>query len=121
MSKKVFISKSLSIGSAGRKGRGVFALKPFKKGEVIEISPYILVPPKDDTKLSETILNSYWFLVKGKWSAIGLGYTSIYNHNEKPNATFSVNKRRRVITIKATQPIRVGQEICTNYGYSLED
>jgi len=108
------------VGSAGKKGRGVFARKRLGSGTVIEVSPYIQVPPKDDSKLSDTVIESYWYQVRGKWSAIGLGHTSLYNHSEEPNADFSINSRRRTITIKALKPIRRDEEITINYGYELD-
>ncbi len=108
------------VASAGKKGRGVFARKRLVAGVIIEVSPYIQIPPRDDSRLNETVLGSYWFEVKGKWSAIGLGHTSLYNHSEKPNATFSVNARRRTIMIKALKSIRRDEEITINYGYKLD-
>ena len=93
------------VAPAGKKGRGVFAKKKLQRGEIIEISPYIEVPPRDDRKLSDSIIESYWYEVKGKWSAIGLGYTSLYNHSLEPNADFSINSKRRTITIKALKSI----------------
>jgi SET domain-containing protein len=107
------------VGAAGKKGRGVFAKKGLRRGEIIEISPYIEVPPRDDRRLSDSIIESYWYEVRGKWSAIGLGYTSLYNHSKEPNADFSINAKRRTITIKATKTITRDEEITINYGYEL--
>ncbi len=108
------------VGAAGKKGRGVFARKPMKNGEVIEVSPYIGIPARDDKKLTDTIINSYWFELDKKTAAIGLGLTSMYNHSEAPNAQFSINRRSRTITIKTTRRIRPKEEITINYGYELE-
>ena len=108
------------VGSAGKKGRGVFALKPFKKGEIIEISPYISIPPRDDKKLTDTIINSYWYELDKRNAAIGLGLTSLYNHDQSPNAAFSINRTRRTIKIKTTWNIRPNEEITIDYGYKLE-
>jgi SET domain-containing protein len=111
------IKLHIKMKQAGIKGRGIFAFKRFKKGEVIEISPYILVPAKDYSRVKNTRLTYYWFGVRGKTCAIGLGYTSIYNHMENPNATFVILKRSAKIKIVATKDIAKGEEICTNYGY----
>lgn len=107
------------IGSAGKKGRGVFAGRPFKKGEILERSPYIEIPPRDGRKLTDTIINSYWYDLDKKSAAIGLGLTSLYNHSETPSAKFSINRRRRMITIKAVRDINLQEEICVHYGYKL--
>ena len=108
------------VGSAGKKGRGVFASKRLKSTEVIETSPYIAIPPRDDKKLTDTIINSYWFDLENRWGAIGLGLTSLYNHSTEPNAAFSISKRSRTITIKAIRPILRGEEITIDYGYELD-
>lgn len=113
-------SSFVYVASAGKKGRGVFARKRFKKGETIELAPFILIPPKDDKKLTGTIIESYWFEVKGKWTALGLGFTSLYNHSEKPNATFFINQKSRTIRIQATQQIARDEEILIHYGYEIE-
>ena len=111
--------RDVYVASAGKKGRGVFAQKKIKKGQTIESAPYIQIPPKDDKKLSGTIIESYWFEVKGKWSALGLGFTSLYNHSEKPNATFYINQKSRTIRIQSTRPIAKDVEILINYGYEI--
>jgi SET domain-containing protein len=111
--------RDVYVASAGKKGRGVFARKKIKKGQTIESAPYIEIPPKDDKKLSGTIIESYWFEVKGKWSALGLGFTSLYNHSEKPNATFYINQKSRTIRIQSTRPIAKDEEILINYGYEI--
>lgn len=108
------------VASAGKKGRGVFASKSIKKGELIEVAPYIELPSREFHRFSDTIIDSYRFEVKGNRCAIGLGLTSIYNHDEEPNAVFSIQSKRRTITIKALRSIPKGKEITINYGYKVE-
>jgi SET domain-containing protein len=107
----------IKIKKAGSKGRGVFAIKRFKKGEVIEISPYIETLEQDYNKLCKTMLMSYWYEVSGNKCAIGLGFTSLYNHSLSPNASFSVREKSKTIKIVAYRDIDIGDEICFNYGY----
>src|SRR4051794_30519714 len=99
------------VASAGSKGRGVFARKNLKKGELVESSPYIEIPARDYAVLNKTIVTFYWYEVKGRKCAIGLGYTSLYNHSRDPNAEFSLNSHRKKITIKAIRNIRKNEEI----------
>jgi SET domain-containing protein len=115
------IKLHIEVKQAGAKGRGVFACKRFKKGEVIELSPYILVPAKDYSTIKKTRLTYYWFSVHGNVCAIGLGCTSLYNHMEKPNAAWIILKRSAKIRIVAIKDIARGEEICTNYGYDPTD
>lgn len=116
----MFISKSIYIARAGRKGRGVFAKKRFMPGDILEVSPFVEIPAKGARSLTKTIINSYWYDLDGKRSALGLGYTSLYNHADEPNAEFAIHSRRRTITIKVIKPIRKGEEITTNYGYEID-
>jgi SET domain-containing protein len=108
------------VRGAGRKGRGVFALKRLKVGEVVEVSPYIELPSKDYIYCRESVINEYRFEVRGRKCALGLGHTSLYNHSEQSNADFFINSKRRTIMIKAKKFIRRGEEITINYGYKLE-
>ena len=112
-------SSKVYVGPAGKKGRGVFAGRSLKKGEVLESSPYIEIPPRDGKKLTDTIINSYWYDLDKKSAAIGLGFTSLYNHSENPCAKFLINRRKRIITIKAIRDILPKEEISVHYGYKL--
>ncbi|MEO7164483.1 MAG: SET domain-containing protein-lysine N-methyltransferase [Bdellovibrionia bacterium] len=116
---KIMKDPKVYIGSAGKKGRGVFAKRPLKKGEILESSPYIEIPPRDGRKLTDTIINSYWYDLDSKSAAIGLGLTSLYNHSENPSAKFSINRRRKMITITAIRNILPKEEISVHYGYKL--
>lgn len=107
----------IEVKSAGAKGRGVFATASIKKGELIETSPYIEVPAKDHDVIAETMLENYWYHVRGKVRAIGLGLTSLYNHSLKPNADFRVVSVNKTVSIIALRQIKKGEEIVFDYGY----
>ena len=108
------------VAPAGKKGRGVFARKKLKTSEVVEVSPYIHLPRRDGKTLTQTMINSYWFDLENQSAAIGLGHTSMYNHSQTPNAEFSINRKRRTITIKTLKAIQPDEEITISYGYELE-
>lgn len=113
----MFISNKVKIGPAGSKGRGIFAKSQIEPFEIIELSPYIEVPDFDHDILKLTIINYYWFCLLKKMCAVGLGYTSLYNHSDNCNAKFKINKKTRTIKIIAIAKIAPGEEICINYGY----
>ena len=43
------------------KGRGIFAARDFKKGEVVDISPIVKIPAKEVLLLEFTVLSLYTF------------------------------------------------------------
>ena len=101
--------------------RGVFANKSFEVGEVIEecptlrahqdswgdaLSDYVFASPFDENE-----------------NVMGLGHCSLYNHQDEPNATYTLDKdagtgvsRDLTMTITATRKINKGDEIFVSYG-----
>lgn len=96
-----------------RKGRGLYAAKEIKTGEVIEICELILLNPGE---VKET-LEAYVYQYSKEKVAIALGNGSLLNHSDQSNSEFTFNYRKRLLRIKAKKRIRPGQEITINYGY----
>ena len=83
----------IRIKDTGKYGKGIFATRDIKTGELIEVSP-VLVSCKDEWKyLKKTILFNYCFTWGEDYEqiAIALGYGSLFNHSYTPNATFINN------------------------------
>lgn len=110
---KVYIADS-KIKNAGR---GVFASKNIKKGEIIEICPVILIPKNDLSILNGSLLMEYFFyLGKAKDQiAVVLGFGSIYNHSYTPNAKYKINLKSKSVTFSAIENIKKNNEITFNY------
>lgn len=108
MKTKLFQNK-LDVKKSRIHGYGVFAGKDIRKGSMIEECCFILSDCEDD------ILMDYIFDVRGR-SGLLLGYGSLYNHSEQPNAEYSFNLKRKVATVKASRSIKKGQEIFICYG-----
>ena len=106
---------SVFIKKTKGKGRGVFAGKVFKKGEIIEICPVILLSKKDTKLIDKTKLYNYYFEWGKTKNAIVLGYGSIYNHSYKSNATFKKDTGNLCFNFVAVKNIQKGEEITTNY------
>ena len=103
----------LIIQKSPKGGRGVYANIYFKKGSIIEICPLLISKNK---KLGDAVTN-YSFnyeTIKKDHGAIALGYGSLYNHNDNPNAEYEV--RYQKLIIKASRDIRPGDEIFISYG-----
>jgi len=107
--------------SLGR-GRGVFAIQPISRDEVIESCPVIRFEPKNTAVLEATPLYDYLY----GWSddcrevAIALGYGSLYNHSDQPNASYHRNRSRNAIDFIATRLIAAGEEITISYLNSFD-
>ncbi|MFT4658933.1 MAG: SET domain-containing protein [Candidatus Aldehydirespiratoraceae bacterium] len=93
-------------------GRGVFAAKPFKKGDELERCP-MLVAERDRGDDLESGAEGYVFGWADDRTALALGYGSMYNHSYNPNATTLEAADELVIT--ATRKIKVGDEVYINY------
>jgi len=104
------------------KGRGVFALKNFKEGEIIENCPVINVDTKERKKCEGTILAYYIYPWRSTRSgSIVLGFGSIYNHSFDPNADWKQNFKTMNMVYRALRPIKKGEEITVNYNGEPDD
>lgn len=108
MKKQLFQNK-IFVKKSSLHGYGVFAGKTFKKGDLIE-ECYFVITSGDDKKFED-----YYFDVDGKY-AIFLGFGSIYNHSDDPNADYFIYKKSKMTKIKAARTIKKGEEIFISYG-----
>lgn len=123
----------LYLQDAGHKGRGVFCTTGIKAGEVLEVSPALILDETDTDQIEDTILCNYVFEVgdippavrkrygiakTGACSAAIMGVASFCNHDEHPNATIEWEEIDGTLyySLRATRAIPKGKEICTSYG-----
>lgn len=109
------LSSGIKSGSAGRKGRGVFATRNFKINDIVEQAPVILIPPDDPMLRIKNEIAQYLYETEDGRSALALGLASLYNHSYSANADFYVDVKSKKITIRASRYIRSGTEITINY------
>jgi len=104
------------MDSPGR-GRGVFTNQSIPKGSIIEICPCIILSTNDTTQIHQTLLHDYYFLwdIDQKTSAIALGYGSLYNHSDTPNAEFLIDYDATSIKIVGLKDINSMEEVTINY------
>lgn len=108
--------------SRKREGLGVFALKNFKKGELIEACPVLAFDTKGRKNLEKTALSHYiypWRSTRG--ASLVFGYGSIYNHSYSPNADWKQNFKNQTMEYRAVKPIKKGDEILVNYNGEPDD
>lgn len=110
-------TERLEVQHAPGRGRGVFALVAFAEGEVIESCPVIPIPEEEVDAVGRTVLGNYFF----KWGgtgdegAVALGFGSLYNHTNDPNAMYVRKYELFVIDFVALRPIAIGDEITVSY------
>jgi len=101
------------------KGRGVFARRSFKRGELIERAATVIMREKSWMRHGrKTILDDYAYAsgARDQNAAIVLGYVMLYNHSYSPNALLDESDDgRHTFEIHARRAIRKGEEILVNY------
>lgn len=112
----------IAVRDVKGKGRGVFALRNFKKGELIERCPVLVIPERHSEYILNTKLDHYAF----DWDededlALILGYGMIYNHSYSPNARMVHDITKRVSDVIAYRAIKAGDEILINYNGNPND
>ena len=116
------MSKNIEVRKTGKKGRGVFALKDFNLGEIVENCPVINITPKERKIIEKTIFDYYIYPWRSTRSgSLVLGYGSLYNHSFKPNADWKQNFKTQSMVYRAVRPIKKGEEITVNYNGEPDD
>ncbi len=114
--------QNIVVKNTPKKGRGVFALRSFKEGEIIENCPVINITPKERKIVEKTIFNYYIYPWRSTQSgSLVLGYGSIYNHSFSPNADWKQNFKTNAMVYRAIKPIKKGEEITVNYNGEPND
>jgi uncharacterized protein len=115
---------SLYVKNTRTMGRGVFAGRPFRKGEVIEVCPVLTVNERIEEASRGHALARYLFYWDGKGDAmlaVAFGFGSLYNHSPEWNATFKKRPKTMDIVFKAARDIAEGEQIFINYDWDKED
>jgi uncharacterized protein len=112
------MDRHLEIRRDKVKGRCVYALYPFCKGDLIECCEVILLPHSEACGA----LAGFTFQWSEKKSALALGFGSLYSHSYQPNARYwMLYGKRPCIEIRALRDIATGEEITFNYNADPKD
>ncbi len=114
-------SEAIEVKWIKGKGRGVFARRLIREGEVIEKVPVIVLPLEEVEENTDVgRLTQYIFTWSRRSVALALGYGSLYNHSYRPNARYDdIGKQTKIFT--ALRDIEPGEEITVNYNGDPED
>lgn len=98
------------------RGFGVFATKPFEKGELIECC-HVIVVPRTEIMIgnASSVMRHYVIDWDGKL-AVPTGYGCFYNHSYNPNAIHFKHIDLNQIHFHALRDISPFEEITFNYG-----
>jgi len=107
----------LYINQVEGKGRSIFTAGDIGKGSTIEVCPLILIPKDEVSIIHDTVLHDFYFTwgLNQDQAAIMLGYGSLYNHSDKPNAKAVLLHEDQEILFEAIRDISAGEEITFNY------
>lgn len=107
---KIYLNKSRIPQS----GRGVFASKNIKKGEIIEVAPILVLEFSDFVDTRWNLLFEYYFWMDD-YVALALGFASMYNHSKDVNCKYKLDRDKKTITFIAFKDIKKDDEIYFNY------
>jgi SET domain-containing protein len=112
------MKKKLYLKMVKGKGRGVFCTATIAEGEVIEVCPVIVVTAEEFTALNATALMNYSFYFDKAENTLSLtmGFGSMYNHKQYPNAVYVLDREEKQMVFTAHENIKAHAEICINYG-----
>ncbi|GAA5904845.1 hypothetical protein JCM6882_003221 [Rhodosporidiobolus microsporus] len=114
-------------------GRGVYATADIPAGEVVEISP-VLVLGDEEYKgrrrgeesdgtlkgVEASQLRGYVFSWGRDGSmAVALGLGSLFNHSSSPNVSYTLDPAQYTISYRAAKRIAAGEELCIFYGHNV--
>ena len=93
------------------KGRGVFAGRDYRAGEVVEIAPVIVLENGDIALLRKTLLRTYdfdWQVLantNNPATAIAAGYGGMYNHADPANMNYRADPDAVTLIFTAVRDI----------------
>ena len=106
----------LYFAPSGKHRYGMYCTEDILRDSVIEICPIIVIPGEQAREIVRGyVLYEYYFEWKKDSIAIALGYGSLYNHSEQPNAIFEPDYKGQYIIFRALKDITAGQEILVDY------
>lgn len=104
------------------RGRGVFALRDFEKGECVEVCPVIPVA-KDHSRLPAELQHRVfnWQSLGGGTEpcALALGYGSLYNHANPATLRYFAQGPKRCLVFLTVRRITTGEELTINYNGAM--
>jgi SET domain-containing protein len=103
-------------------GRGLYANRHVRKGEVIAECEILLLDPVDTVAVNKTSLQYYTFHVNETQDCLVLGDAEIYNHSDQPNVHYALvpmangdGTTRQIMVFTALDDIVPGLQMFIDY------
>lgn len=108
------------------KGRGVFASKRYKAGEIVEVCPVLILDtPWEDMPAEIQSMVYDWGHATDQESnvqfALALGPGSLFNHASPPILSFAADSDQRAMVYTAAVDIEPGTELTIDYNGDVEE
>ena len=105
----------VSIGASTVSGRGVFALKKIRDGDIIERCPALEVTDKD---IGGELLNYVFYGSNEAARLVVMGNGMLFNHSSTPNVAYYREETELgpELVLYALRNIRKGEELFYSYG-----
>jgi uncharacterized protein len=99
-------------------GRGVFALMPIAKGDLIGTFPTITIPETERAIMENSVISQFWFLDK-QGGALVTGFPQLLNHSDEPNVghRFYMSPVGEIAEFRALRPIQEGDQLFLDYRF----
>jgi SET domain-containing protein len=113
--------KKICVKNSPVHGLGIFATEKIIAGELIEECPILSLPMKFGETSSLFIDYRFnWPSGSSQWEeqVVALGFASLYNHSESPNAYWFSVSEKRTFQFVASRDIEVDEEVFVWYGDS---
>jgi len=112
---------NIVVKNTKKYGRGLYAVRDFKKGEIVEVAPVVVIDKMDADTIETTMLNLYVFEWNKSSSALALGHGSLFNHSNKSNVCYMNSFRAKEIVFMTTRKIKKGEQLFIDYGYDPKE
>ena len=97
---------------------GVFSSQKIKKGEVIDVCPFLSFPQSSRETIPVFTNYTFCYPRSENWTthALVMGYGSYSNHSETPSVDWKTNEEDRTFIFFSLRDINKGEELFINYG-----
>ena len=118
MDYRIFPPTKIYLNKSSIHGLGVFAKYTIYEGELIEECPVLTLPIQKGDVSSLMIDYRFNWPAETEWEeqVIGLGFASMYNHSNNPNATWISDIDKKTFKFIASKTINPNEEIFVWYG-----